>query len=201
MATGSADRWCLRRPGRRRDPALDDAIQAAVADVLANEGYAGLTMETVAVVAGVSKATIYRRWPSKTELLVSVIERASDDSLVAVDTGRLRDDLVALLRSLIHVLSGPGGTASRALLTAPTVEPALRTAFRDGPMARWSAAFEAAFDRAVTRGDVAPTAHRSLAAEIGTSILLKRWLITDQPIDDELAVAVVDELMMPLLCA
>src|SRR5690348_5981490 len=96
---GPADDGGSRRPGRRPNPALDDAIRAAVVDVLAHEGYAGLTMETVAVVAGVSKATIYRRWPSKTELLVSVIESASDDSLVVVDTGRLRDDLVALLRS------------------------------------------------------------------------------------------------------
>lgn len=191
--------WCLRRPGRRPDPALDDAIRAAVVDVLAHEGYAGLTMDTVALVARVSKATIYRRWPTKTELLVSVIDSASDDSLVVVDTGRLRDDLVALLRSLIDILSGPGGTASRALLAASTVEPALGTAFRDGPMARWSAAFETAFDRAVARGEVAPTANRSLAAEIGPSIVLKRWLVTDQRIDDELATALVDELMMPLL--
>lgn len=168
-------------------------------DVLARQGYPALTMETVAVVAGVSKATIYRRWQSRTDLLVSVIESASDDSLVVVDTGRLRDDLVALLRSLVDVLCGPGGTASRALLTASTVEPAIGAAFRDGPMARWSAAFEAAFDRAAARGEVAPAAGRSLAAEIGSSIVLKRWLVTDQPIDDALAAALVDELMMPLL--
>src|SRR5690242_8034538 len=93
-ASKPADGWSPRRPGRRPDPALDDAIRAAVVDVLAHEGYAALTMETVAVVAGVSKATIYRRWPSKTELLVSVIESASDDSLAVIDTGGLRDDLV-----------------------------------------------------------------------------------------------------------
>ncbi len=195
----SAARWYLRRPGRRRDPALDDAIQAAVVDVLATEGYAGLTMDTVAVVAGVSKATIYRRWTSKTDLLVSVIERASEDSLAAVDTGCLRDDLLALLASLVDMLSGPGGTASRALLTASTVDPALGTAFRNGPIARWSAAFQAAFMRAAARGDVAPTAGQSLVAEAGPSILIKRWLLADQPLDDALAEAVVDGLMMPLL--
>ncbi len=199
MLSGSAARWSLRRPGRRRDPALDDAIQAAVVDVLATEGYGGLTMETVAVVAGVSKATIYRRWTSKTDLLVSVVERASEDSLVAVDTGCLRDDLLSLLASLVDMLSGPGGTASRALLTASTVEPALGTAFRNGPIARWSTAFQAAFTRAAARGDVAPTAGQSLVAEAGPSILIKRWLIGDRPLDDALAEAVVDGLMMPLL--
>jgi AcrR family transcriptional regulator len=186
------------RPGRRPDPGLEDAIRAAVVRVLATEGYTGLTMDNVAVEAAVSKASIYRRWSSKTALLVSVVDHASEVSLVAPDTGRLRDDLVALLSGLIDVLTGPGGAASRALLSAANAEPALAAAFRSGPMARWSRAFQAAFARAAARGEVTDTAGRSLVAEIGPGILLKRWLVSDQPIDETLAAAVVDELMMPL---
>lgn len=188
-----------RAPGRPRNPGLDRAIRAAVLDVLATEGYTAVTMDNVAVVAGVSKASIYRRWPTKTELLVNVIDSASDLGLVAADTGSLRDDLVGLLSSLVEVLAGPGGAASRALLTAGNAEPALATAFRLGPMARWSEAFHAAFRQASARGEVDDTAGRSLAAEIGPSILLKRWLVTDQPIDDTLAEAIVDDLVLPLL--
>ena len=72
----------------------------AVLEVLADVGYAGLTMDAVAATAGVSKATIYRRWRTKADLLVSVISTASDQSLIVPDTGRLRDDLVALLTAL-----------------------------------------------------------------------------------------------------
>jgi AcrR family transcriptional regulator len=198
-STGPPDDRSGRPRGRRPDPALDKAIQAAVVDVLSTEGYGGLTMDAVAVVAGVSKATIYRRWTSKTDLLVSVIEGASEASLGAPDTGALRDDLVALLESLVDVLAGPGGVASRALLTAGNTEPVLAAAFRSGPMARWGRAFEAAFARAVARGEVEPGASRSLAAEAGTSILLKRWLVTGQPVSHELAGRIVDQVMVPLL--
>jgi AcrR family transcriptional regulator len=155
-------------------------------------------MDAVAVVAGVSKASIYRRWPTKTDLLVSVIDRASDDTLLAADTGSLREDLIRLLSSLIDVLAGPGGAASRALLAAANTEPTMAAAFREGPMARWSAAFGDAFQRAAARGEVTPDAATSHAAEAGPSIILKRWSITGQAIDRDLARAVVDEVMMPL---
>jgi AcrR family transcriptional regulator len=170
-----------------------------VVEVLAVDGYGGLTMEAVAVVAGVSKATIYRRWPTKTDLLASVINRASDDTLTLLDTGSLRGDLVALLSALVDILDGPGGAAGRALLSAATAEPAMAAAFRQGPMARWSAAFGAAFQRAAARGEVTPDAATSHAAEAGPSILLKRWSITGQDIDTGVAETIVDEVMLPLL--
>jgi AcrR family transcriptional regulator len=185
--------------GRRPDPALAEAIRAAVVEVLADVGYGRLTMDAVAVAAGVSKATIYRRWRTKTDLLVSVIDWASDESLVTVDTGSLRDDLIALLSALADILAGPGGAASRALLGAATAEPAMAAAFREGPMARWSAAFGAAFQRAAARGEVTMAARTSYAAEAGPSIFLKRWSITGQEIGADLARAVVDEVMTPLL--
>jgi AcrR family transcriptional regulator len=156
-------------------------------------------MDAVAAVAGVSKATIYRRWPTKGDLLVSVVNAASDQTLVVPDTGSLKDDLVALLASLSRVLGGPGGNASRALLGAMHDEPALSAAFRHGPMARWSDAFRDVFERAVRRGDVAPEAAASLAAEAGPAILLLRWTISGREIDEDLAVRVVEDVMLPLL--
>lgn len=188
-----------RRRGRPRDPALHAAIQAAVLRLLGETGYAGLTMDEVAVTAGVSKASIYRRWPTKADLLVDVIETASDDVLIEGDTGSLRGDLIAHLRALARILAGPGGQASRALLGAINDEPALGEAYRRGPLARWSAAFAAAFERAVARGDVAPGAGTSLAAEAGPGIFVTRWIIGNRPLDDALAAAVVDEVMLPLL--
>jgi AcrR family transcriptional regulator len=170
-----------------------------VVEVLVADGYAGLTMDAVAATAGVSKATIYRRWPTKGDLLVTVIDSASDNSLVVPDTGSLSDDLVALLVSLSRVLTGPGGSASRALLGAMNDEPAMAAAFRQGPMARWQEAFRSVFEHAVARGEVAPTAGASLAAEAGPAIFLLRWTVSGRDIDEDLALAVVDEVMMPLL--
>lgn len=167
--------------------------------MLAAVGYAGLTMDAVAVTAGVSKATIYRRWPSKAALLVSVIDSASDETLVVPDSGSLRDDLVGLLTSLARVLAGPGGNASRALLTVMKQEPALESAFRNGPMARWADAFLTVLERGVSRGECALSEAASLGAEAGPAILLLRWMISGDAVDEQVATAVVDKVMMPLL--
>jgi|1186.fasta_scaffold17543_1 AcrR family transcriptional regulator len=186
------------RPGRRPNPARGNAIRAAVVEILASDGYAGLTMDAVAVLAGVSKATIYRRWPTKTELLVSVIDHASDETLTVRDTGSLRDDLVHLIAALADILGGPGGAASRALLFGAASDPAIGRAFRSGPMDRWGAAFGAAFRRAVDRGELTPDAATSYAAESGPGILVQRWTV-GRPIDPSMAEDVVDEVVLPLI--
>jgi AcrR family transcriptional regulator len=162
-------------------------------------GYAALTMDDIAVTAGVSKASIYRRWATKGDLLVSVVDRASLDMLEVPDGGCLRADLVFLIRCLADVLAGPGGQASRALLGAATHDHALADAFHRGPQERWSQAFRAVFARAVSRGELDPMAGTSRGAEAGPGILLLRWLVSGAPIDHELAEAVVEEVMLPLL--
>jgi AcrR family transcriptional regulator len=167
--------------------------------VLAEVGYAGLTMDAVARAASVSKATIYRRWRTKADLLVSVIDAANEDTLAVPDTGSLRDDLVSLLTSLVRVLGGPGGRASRALVGAINDEPVLAAAFHSGPQQRWVQAFGQVFAQAVARGEIRAAAGTSLAAEAGPAILLLRWMISGRHIDQRLAEAVVDEVMMPLL--
>lgn len=187
---------CRNRP---LDRAKDDAIRAAVLDVLARMGYSGLTMDEVAVAAGVGKAAIYRRWTSKADLLVSFIEGSVVNTLVVGDTGSLRNDLIALMNSVVAHVDGPAGRANRALLSAIHDDSALAEAFRGGPLARWSAAFADVFDRAVERGEIAPGAGASVAAEAGPAILVQRWLLGGADLDEALVTTVVDEVMLPLL--
>lgn len=129
------------RRGRPRDPTRDVAIGRGVLRVMARVGYRDLTMDAVAPAAGVGKATIYRRWSWKDDLLLDVIEVFSEECLVESDTGSLRGDLVVLLNSLTVVLAGPGGGASRAVLGVLTDGPALAEAYRRGPLQRWAGAF------------------------------------------------------------
>lgn len=158
-------------------------------------------MDAVAAVAGVSKATIYRRWSTKTDLLIELIDESSVEELVTPDTGSLRGDLLALFQALSEVLMGSGGQVSRSLLAALEDEPELATAFRRGALQRWAEAFDGVFERAVDRREVAATSARSLAAEAGSAILLQRWLVTGQPLDRSVVTGIVDEVVMPSLLA
>src|SRR5690606_9153447 len=95
-------------PGRPRDTAKDDSILTATVEVLAESGYAGLSIEAVAQRAGVSRPTIYRRYQNKADLVIDVISHfaASDASRFdgiapkTPDTGSLRQDLEELMITL-----------------------------------------------------------------------------------------------------
>jgi AcrR family transcriptional regulator len=188
-----------REGGRPLDPEKDKAIASAVYEVLADVGYSGFTMDEVALAAGVGKAAIYRRWSSKADLLASFIDVGVDDTLVMPDTGSLREDLVVLLQSLLDVLGGPGGRATRAVLNAVIDDPTLTEAYQRGPLERWRQSFGEVFDRAAERKEIAPGAGTSLAAEAGPAILVQRWLVSGRQLNHAVATAVVDEVMMPLL--
>src|SRR5947199_10594794 len=94
-ATATASR------GRPRSAEADAASHEATVDVLASEGYAGLTMSGVAHQAGVSTATLYRRWHSKLELVVDVLAVRAEESPVP-DTGSLEGDCRAILQDLVQ---------------------------------------------------------------------------------------------------
>src|SRR5918911_3967499 len=88
------------RGGRPRDPSRDEVIRAAILRLLAEVGYGSLTMDAVAARAGVGKATIYRRWRTKQDLVVDTISDLTRTEASTPDTGSLEGDLRALLHSL-----------------------------------------------------------------------------------------------------
>src|SRR5438270_13278542 len=94
IATATATR------GRPRSAEADAAIREATVDLLAQEGYAGLTMSGVAHEAGVSTATLYRRWHSKLELVIDVLAMRAEESPVP-DTGTLEGDCRSMLQILV----------------------------------------------------------------------------------------------------
>jgi AcrR family transcriptional regulator len=95
-----------RGPGRPRDARHDEAILAATLDILKDEGYGGLTIERVATRAGVGRPTIYRRWRSKAALVVAALVQSSRLAMPEPDTGSLRDDLIALQRHQVELMTG-----------------------------------------------------------------------------------------------
>ena len=188
-----------RAGGRRLDASRDAAIASAVVEVLGRTGYAGLTMDAVALAAGVGKATIYRRWSSKAELLLSVMDVVGAPVLEVPDTGALREDLIAVLTEVVELFGGPSGRAIRSLLGAVVDDPVLQEGCRRLPLANWDRAWGTVVGRAEERGEVPAGAGRSVAAEVGPAVLALRWLVTGRPLDGAVVTELVDRVVLPLL--
>src|SRR5436309_10580162 len=94
--------------GRPRSAEADAAIRQATVDLLVSEGYANLAMSGVAAEAGVSTATLYRRWHSKLDLVVDVLQALAEDWPIP-DAGSLAGDCRALLRAMVRALPSTGG--------------------------------------------------------------------------------------------
>jgi AcrR family transcriptional regulator len=185
------------RGGRPRDPSRDGVIRTAILRLLADVGYGALTMDAVASQAGVGKATIYRRWRTKEDLVVDTIAGLEDKVIDSPDTGSLEGDLQALMRSLVSIINGPLGAATLALLSTVPHQPALAEAFRSGPIAVWRTAFDEVWAKGVQRGEVSGSS--PLASETTSALLVQRWLLTRQPVDEAYAQEVLTGVVLPMV--
>ncbi len=110
-----------RSRGRPRDPRTDEQIIAAAADLLRQRGFERMTVDDVASRAGVGKATVYRRWPSKDDLAVAAMQRLYSVEFPDVDTGSLRGDLTESYRSVLTFLQTSEGAAYLQMSIAESV--------------------------------------------------------------------------------
>ncbi|RBY95752.1 TetR family transcriptional regulator [Blastococcus sp. TF02-8] len=189
------------RGGRPRDPSRDGVIRAAILQLLADVGYGALTMDAVAAEAGVGKATIYRRWRTKQDLVVDTISDLNRAEASSPDTGSLEGDLRELLHNLVGVVNGPTGAATLSLLSTVPRHPALAEAFHNGPLAVWQQSFVTVFENAEARGEVPASFRSSVAAEAISALLVQRWLLTGRTVDEAYADEVLDAVVMPLIRA
>ena len=183
-----------------RGIAREDAILQATLELLAESGYDQLTMDAVAGRARCSKATIYRRWPGKPELVVAAVRRHAGDQVPAVpDTGTLRGDLLAAMAAMRASLAGQDADLLLGLMLATRHDPELANVVRNQVLGSKRQVFGAAVARAVARGEVSVTADHALLAEIGSAMLLSRLLVTGEPLDDAFTAHLVDKVLLPVL--
>jgi AcrR family transcriptional regulator len=187
------------RGGRPRDPSRDGVIRAAILRLLAEVGYGALTMDAVAAEAGVGKATIYRRWRTKHDLVVDTISDINRAIAVPPDTGSVEGAARALMDLVVTTVRSPAGAAIRSLLPAMQYQPALVEAFRNGPLAVWRRAFSEMWSRAEARGEVRAGMDHSVTAEAISALIVQRWLLTGEPLDAAYVDEVFETVVLPLL--
>ncbi|MYS20002.1 transcriptional regulator, TetR family [Streptomyces sp. DvalAA-14] len=188
------------RGGRSRDTSRDDALRRAALDLVTEIGYDRMTMDAVAARAAAGKATVYRRWSNKAELVGDALAHQHADGVVP-DTGSLRGDLAAFGESLF---SGQDPLYKARLITglasAVLADPELRRTFETlvPPTER---AVATIVDRAVARGEIAAPADPALIAAILPALGLHRLIFSGVGPDPDYAAAVIDTVLLPALLA
>jgi AcrR family transcriptional regulator len=181
-----------RRPGRPRSLACDQAILRAALDEYAERGYEGLSVDAVAARAGVSKATIYRRYQGKTDLVMAAAKGVVYDEWEPPSGDDLRSDLRALLDHLRTVMFGTtAGRAARMVVADSLSHPDLADAFH-GLVAQRRALTRGIIEDAVERGELAPHVDAEVVTDMLAGSVFYRLFISGDPVDDAFLDTVVD---------
>jgi AcrR family transcriptional regulator len=143
--------------GRPRSEPARQAILAAAADLLLARGLSAVSMDTIAEHAGVSKATIYRWWPTKETLALDALyEQLTEPHAEPPDTGSLEEDLRILLTGWMdRARGGPYARVIGALLTEAATDAEFAALYRERYLEPRRAQVRATLRRAVARGDLA----------------------------------------------
>lgn len=191
-----------QRLGRKRDDSRDADILEAALDVLAEAGYDGMTMDMVAVRAKAGKATVYRRWRSKEELVLEAVahmKRGQVDLDRLPDTGTLRGDLLGLFRPQSIKVAERKLKVMAGLTSMLAQHQNLAEATNSVMVEPWATAHRALMQRAVERGEISASADIATASQVIPSMAAYRALIQRRPFEKDFLVALIDGVLLPAL--
>ncbi|MCF1592275.1 TetR/AcrR family transcriptional regulator [Streptomyces muensis] len=175
-------------------------LYTAVLDQLRRVGYEALTVDSVATHARCSKATIYRRWRGKPELVAKALQHARGTSLEDPDTGSLRGDLHAMLTLTDDEQIRKNATLVRALAKAVQTNPDLLKALKELLVDSEPTGLNTLLHRAIERGEIRSGYKAAqYLPHLLIGALLCRLLIEDQPIDRAFLSRYIDSVVLPSL--
>jgi AcrR family transcriptional regulator len=167
-----------RPPGRPRSAEADEAILRAALDLLAAEGYRALTMEGVRERSGVGKATLYRRYGSKEELVRAAIVHLNSDIPMPQDTGSLAGDFAATAQK---ILAGAARTGALALmprlLSEVAGDPEMHALFSEHLVEPRRRVVRGIVERAKARGEIRSDVDPELAVDLMVGPFIYRLII------------------------
>ena len=183
------------------DPARERGILKATLEVLAETGYDGLRLDAVAARARASKATLYRHWSGKPDLVTSAIRSYEriDDLVGETDTGSLRGDMLAILRAMTATMTGPTGRIMTGMMVVIQRDRELAEAVRTSIIAGRQHIIAGMLDRALLRRELPPESTVSLFDEIAPAVLFTRIFVLGLPVRERDLVHLADDILLPLL--
>jgi AcrR family transcriptional regulator len=188
----------LTRPRSARAHA---AVLAATRELLREGGLPAATVDAIADRSGVSKATIYKHWPSRTAVAAEAFGDAMSEATPAPDTGTARGDLAAQVRQVSAFYASPDGRVFAQLLAASVSDPEGARFFRDFFLAGRRESTRVIWQRALDRGEGRPDIDVDTAADLLFGGLIYRLLNGNTPLTvanaDRLADAALNGLLVP----
>ena len=163
--------------GRPLDPAISEAILEATFEVLAETGYAKLSIEAVAQRAGVHRPAVYRRWPTKLDLVAAAISSIAP-AVPDPDTGSTRDDLVELVSSIANLLvRNPRARLTLRLVAEIAVDEQLAALVDSRTVQPRRAMARTVLERGIERGEIRPDLDMELVCDLLVGSLYTRALV------------------------
>lgn len=177
-----------RPPGRPRSEQSRQAILRSTLELLQRDGgFADLSIEAIAADANVSKATVYRWWPTKGALVADAFSASADEELRFPDTGNVRNDMSRQMRRLIRIFRSKRGKIVAALLAGGQSDPELIEAFRERFL--WPRRREAykTLQRGIDRGELPRDSNLDLILDSLYGAIYMRFLIRHAELTEDFA--------------
>ena len=186
----------VRRPrGRPRNPGVEDAVLAAVRDLLVERGMAGCTIAAVAERAGVGKGTIYLRWPDREALIVDALMERCVIDLQPLDTGSVRDDLVVVLGAFVDGLRSDDGPLFASTIGDLSRSPRLHALYLEHIVGPFDAVIRDILSAGIARGEIRRDADIHLSTKLLVGPLIIEALVWQQHLKHDIAADVVDAVL------
>ena len=191
------------RIARHLDVPRETAIFDAVLEILSEVGYDRLTMDAVASRVRAGKATLYRRWGSKADLVVDTLHRVKLEAGAPpdVNTGSLRADLISLCCGPAHDADERTMSVMCGLFTAMRHDRELARAVESRFIAQWEKALVRAFTLAKDRGEIRADADPALLARVIPGLVFFRLLTGGEMVDGDDTARIIDEVVLPAATA
>jgi AcrR family transcriptional regulator len=197
-AEAPADCAAARRPGRPRSEQAEQAILEAALEAVADRGLDGVSCEDVAARAGVGKATLYRRWPGKEDLLIAAFA-ALKRPMPQPRGESVRADLIAMLEVIADDAADPRTAQQYALLHAEGERyPRLVALYKERVVEPRRELMRSVLRRGIAAGEIRPDADLEIAMLALTGAVMARGKHDTPRADPGFATRVVDELLLGL---
>jgi AcrR family transcriptional regulator len=191
----------VRPPGapRRTGATLERAIHAAVLQELAETGYAGLALDRVARRAGIGRASLYRRWTTKADLVADALAGVLPAVDAAPNTGNVRGDLLVCFEQMHRFLDGLGRLAVQAIAAElhNPADNALITLFRDRVLEPRLRIVLDVLLAGAARGEIRAEAAVPMLARTGPALLFQHLMMYGTPAPRTIVEDIVDRVILP----